>query len=182
MENNNIDTPTIWVDREYIVNLIIFPIGALIDVIFTLVLGSVPYVLYFTEKGGDGSPGKKMQILLICILLCLVGCYFLIGFSQIFFKELQEKFITWKITYQFNIFYVRGYYFKSDTFRNVDVLKVEPFHADKQWFGASMGTLLTRTTYSNLNYKLFLKDGRIFYLPSGIEHLQTLLCSLENPI
>ncbi len=138
------------------------------------------YVIFFTPFGLHRSLQEKIGIALCFAFLFPGVCYYLYCFSQIFIVELRQKFIAWQVTLNGDEFGLRGYYFKRDTFRNSDVECIEPYYADKHWFGKEMGTLLTRTRWSNLNYKVQLKDGRIFYLPGEMEQVEELKALLSG--
>lgn len=93
-----------------------------------------------------------------------------VGFYQLFFIELREKFIARKVVYKDGVFTLRGWYFKKDSFKETEVVSVEQFKADLRFFGKNILTMLTRNPKSrcNFNLKVTLKDGRVFYMPGEL--------------
>lgn len=69
---------------------------------------------------------------------------------------------------------MRGYYFKRANFNETELAEVEPHAISERWFSKEMGTLMTRSTRftipsgQNVNWKVSLRDGRVFYIPGTI--------------
>jgi hypothetical protein len=100
-----------------------------------------------------------------------VGVYYTLGAYQIFFLELRERFIARKVIYENDTFLLKGYYFKEDTFNANEVASVEAVVVSERWFQKRLGTLLSRSTRftiphgKNVNLKIALRDGRVFFFP-----------------
>lgn len=159
-----------WSDPHVGVALIA-PIGVVFTICATVMFALTPYFIYFTEKGGGAGTSKKAFVTGLVLFLFLAGIYACVGFYQALVIELREKFIARKIAYKDGAFTLRGYYFKHANFNENELAKVEPHVISERWFSKEMGTLMTRSTRftipcgQNVNYKVSLRDGRVFYIP-----------------
>lgn len=135
--------------------------GIIISLVFP-----VNYVLT-----NHASNSNKAGTVLVFIIVFFASIYYSIGGFQIFFLELRERFIAHKVIYQEGVFWLKGYFFKEATFQEDEVMKVEPVVVSERWFQKRLGTLLSRSTPftipkgKNVNLKISLHDGRVFYLP-----------------
>jgi hypothetical protein len=156
-----------WSDPHLWVALIA-PIGVAITICATILFASFP--IYYDLTNQDSVAGK-ITTTAIFVVLFLAGIYACVGFYQTFIIELREKFIARKIAYKDGAFTLRGYYFKRANFNETELLKVEPHVISERWFSHEMGTLMTRSTRftipsgQNVNWKVSLRDGRVFYIP-----------------
>lgn len=132
------------------------------------------YVIGKEISGGRYSTFEMVFHAGIFLALFLGSFYYTLGISQIFFLELRERFIARKVLYENGAFQLKGYYFKEATFQANEVDKVEPVVVSERWFQKRLGTLLSRSTRftiphgKNVNLKITLRDGRVFYFPGEI--------------
>lgn len=156
-----------WSDPHVGVALIA-PIGVVFTICATVMFAIFP--IYYDLTNPDTVTGKIITTI-VGEILFLAGIYACIGFYQAFVIELREKFIVRKIVYQDSEFTLRGYYRKHASFNEAELAKVEPHVVNERWFSKEMGTLMTRSTRfsipsgQNVNYKVSLRDGRVFYIP-----------------
>jgi hypothetical protein len=157
-----------WSDPRYFFSTFVVPLGFLVWAGETVFLVVFPYL--YIERAA-ASEANKIATVMLSIAGTLVGLYYSIGGFQIFFLELRERFIAHKVIYREGVFLLKGYYFKKTTFRDNEVAKVEPIVVSERWFQKRLGTLLSRSTRftipygKNVNLKITLHDGRVFYLP-----------------
>jgi len=164
-----------WVDRRQIV-IWIWPVSALVVAGGDLVLG---WSLVAIWKEDFANVSRKVAMLALNGSLFLAVTYGCVGFYQMFFIELRQKFIASKVIYRDGDGYqLWGYYFKRDMFKPSEVISVGE-HRVKIGFGKNIATLLTWQTH---NYKVTLKDGREFYLPGEMERLDELRTQFEADI
>lgn len=168
MTNHPDETSQSWSDPRYFVTTFIMPFGILVwaGCVIAPIAFSVHYVLSV-----HASVANKVADVAVSALVFFVSLYYSIGGFQIFFLELRERFIAHKVIYQEGVFWLKGYFFKEATFREDEVMKVEPVVVSERWFQKRLGTLLSRSTPftipkgKNVNLKISLHDGRVFYLP-----------------
>ena len=98
----------------------IVPVSALVFVGLAIWFATLPYLFYFTEKEAGGDASKKAFISGLSIFFFLCCFYMCVGFYQLFFIELREKFIARKVVYKDGVFTLRGWYFKRDSFKEAD--------------------------------------------------------------
>lgn len=160
-----------WSDPKFVIALIV-PIGVLGWLGATIVLAVAPYFIYFTAKGAGASEAKKALVTAMAMIFFLGGLYYCVSFFLLFFVELRKKFIVRKLVYRDGEFLLQGYYFKQASFKETELAKVEPHVLSERWFSKDMGgTFLSRSTPpnvrsgQNINWKVTLHDGRVFYLP-----------------
>jgi hypothetical protein len=138
-----------WIDFRVV--YFILPLSALVFVYWTLLFGTIPYRLYFTEKEAGGDAYNKAFLAALSVFYFLCSLYACVGFYRLFFIELREKFITRKVTYKDGVFALRGWYFKKDSFNETDVVSVEQFQADPRFFGKNILTMLTRNLATSIS-------------------------------
>lgn len=163
-----------WSDPKFVIALIA-PFGALVWLGASIVLAVTPYFIYFTAKGAGASEAKKAVITAMVMVFFLAGLYYCVSAFLLFFIELRKKFIVRKLVFHDGEFTLRGYYFKQASFKETELAKVEPLVLSERWFSKDMGgTFLSRSTPpnvrsgQNINWKVTLHDGRVFYLPGEI--------------
>jgi hypothetical protein len=107
----------------------------------------------------------------ISVASFLGGLYLSYCAYQLMFIELRKKFIAHHVRYDNGVFILRGYYFKEARFTETEIKKVENYLISERFFSESMGTFLSRNNRftipngKNINLKISLRDGRVFYLP-----------------
>lgn len=170
-----------WVDERRII-IWVLPVSALLIVGVTAVSAVMPYLVYFSEKemAVEVSSERTAAIAALFIGLFLIWFYVCIGFYQMFFIELRRKFITRQVEWDGSGYRLRGYYFKRDTFQPTDVASVEEYRVGHRYLSSTILTLLTRTPKTN--YKVTLKDSRVFYLPGDMERVEGLKTLFESDI
>lgn len=170
MPSDSVHEKQTWSDPRYLLALT-FPLGGLIWAAETAFMLYLPYMAYFTDKGIGLGQLEKAGFLVISCAGFLAGSYYAIGIAQVFFLELRERFIARKVAYENGAFQLKGYYFKEAAFRADEVVTVEPVVVSERWFQKRLGTLLSRSTRftiphgKNVNLKITLRDGRVFYFP-----------------
>lgn len=168
-----------WGDPRYFLSLLM-PLGALVWLGETIFLSVLPFIYV---RGAVASEANKIAIVILSVMGVFVGLYYTVALYQVLFLELKERFIVRKAHYQDEEFDLKGYYFKTDSFKVADVVAVEEVVADPRWFSKRTGTMLTRNPKVRYNFSLkaTLKDGRAFYFPGemfqqhGIDELRGLL-------
>ena len=169
MPSDGESSPRVWSDPRYFITTFVMPIGALSFAGTTML---VVWMIYHEIKN---EAGLSTYMILLNVGVLLFGLslvlYYTIGAFQIFFLELRERFIAHKVTYRDGEFQLEGYWAKHATFYSNEVEKVEPFMLSERWFQKRTGSLLSRSTRftiprgTNVNLKITLRDGRIFYFP-----------------
>jgi hypothetical protein len=171
MPSNRNQTTRSWTDPRYFLTTFVMPFGVLVWVGMSLLFVYTPYMVYFTAKGVGVIEYKKIELVVVAVIGALTSLYYTIGGFQMFFLELRERFIAHKAIYRDGVFTLNGYFFKKATFHANEVEKVEPIVVSERWFQKRLGTLLSRSTKftipngKNINLKISLHDGRVFYLP-----------------
>jgi len=157
-----------WSDPKFVIALIA-PFGASVWLGATIYL---PIFAFWYVLNNRASESNKIATAIICILAFLAGLYYCVGAFLLFFVELRKKFIVRKMVYRDGEFLLQGYYFKQTSFKETELAKVEPHVLSERWFSKDMGgTFLSRSTPpnvrsgQNINWKVTLHDGRVFYLP-----------------
>ena len=97
-----------------------------------------------------------------------------------FFIELRQKFIARELAWENGEYKLKGYYFKTAQFKPNDLLSITEYLTDTR-FGRDIVTALSWTP-GKPNYKILLKDGRVFYLPGHMEEMEQLRSRLEADI
>ena len=164
-----------WVDqRRYFIWLL--PVGTLAVI---WVMGWIGYGIYMaaTEDFGD-SISKQVTILVIAISLFMIGLYVCLGLYQMFFIELRHKFIVGKVVTLGNRYYLSGYYFKKTEFDGSEVIAVDEYPV-KPCFGRHIATMLSWAPQTKQpNFKITLRDERVFYLPGNMTDVEGLVHEL----
>ena len=162
---------SVWSDPRSFMTMYIMPLGGLVWAAETAFMVYIPYMVYFTEKGVGVDEIRRLGVVAVAILGFLAGGYYTLGAYQIFFLELRERFIARKVIVESGVFRLKGYYFKEATFNADEVASVEPITVSERWFQKRLGTLLSRSTRftiphgKNVNLRITLRDGRVFYFP-----------------
>lgn len=157
-----------WSDPRYFLTTFIAPFGFLVWVGGAILFPIFPIFYVLTNHA---SVSNKIGTVLAFIFVFFGSLYYSIAGFQIFFLELRERFIAYEVIYRDGEFLLKGYLFKKATFHANEVVKVEPIVVSERWFQKRIGTLLSRSTRftipdgKNVNLKISLRDGRVFYLP-----------------
>ena len=148
----------------------------------TILCAETPYHIYFVEDNSGVPPLKPATIAAMSVVFSLFGAYITVGYYQMFFIELRQKFIACEVTREGNIYRLRGYYFKKAEFSPSDLARVEEHHLDRR-FGRTIVTMLAWAPQTPTpNYKITLKDDRVFYLPGTLEEVEQLKEQLQADI
>lgn len=150
---------------------VLIPFGAMVFVVFTV--WQPIFIVHYLWKN-SANVVNKLGAVVVIVPVFLTTLYASIGFYQLLFIELREKFIAWKVVYLDGEFSLRRYYFKRACFKEAELASIEQFQADPHAFSKHIATLLTRNSkiHCNYNLKVTLKDGHIFYLPGELNRLQ----------
>ncbi len=168
-----------WTDSR--IHIWVLPLSAIVIFGYTLVVLVSLHSIYLENFGGELN--RKISLIAILLVALLIGVYGCIGLYQIFVNEIYRLFIVRKAECYGDKLELRGYYFKKDTFDLSLVKSVESFSVQK-WrrFKIPWKNMMTLFNYekSDSNYKVMLKDGRIFYLPGDINDVEDLKLLLES--
>lgn len=167
----------VWSDPRSFMTMYIAPLGGIAWAAGSIVIaiGSI----YVIGKEIDEGSYNALEISFHALIFLAVlsgSLYYTLGAYQIFFLELRERFIARKVVYENGAFRLTGYYFKEAEFRADEVVSVEPVVVSERWFQKRLGTLLSRSTRftiphgKNVNLKITLRDGRVFYFPGEMGH------------
>lgn len=171
MQSDVLKEKRIWSDPRYLFALT-YPFGGIAWAGSSIVIGIGAF--YIIGKEIDAGKYSTLELAfhaLIFLAVFLGSFYYTLGAYQILFLELRERFITRKVVYENGAFRLKGYYFKEATFKADEVASVEPVVVSERWFQKRLGTLLSRSTRftmphgKNVNLKITLRDGRVFYFP-----------------
>lgn len=172
----------VWVDRRRIF-IWLLPIGSLGIIWWGGWLGYGIYGIFVEDFGSKVA--KKVFLIGFFSILLFSLVYVCVGLYQMFFIELRNKFIVSKVVSLGEHYYLNGYYFKRAEFDATDVIAVDAYPV-KPRFGRNIATALSWSPQTKQpNYKVTLRDGRVFYLPgdtTDIDELKSLLASkLSKP-
>lgn len=166
-----------WIDERRMI-IWIFPLSC-VAVVGQLFLGGYSARAIWVEEFGEAIT-RKAALLLVAGLYIAIMFYLSIGFFQMFFVELRQKFISREVIWDDSIYRLKGYYFKRAEFTPADIAAVEEYRVGHRYLSSTILTLLNRTP--KVNYKVTLKDGRTYYLPGDMERVNELKALLEADI
>lgn len=130
-----------------------------------------------------GVSTEKLVTFIFFALAALATCVYLcVGYCQMFFIELRQKFIAREVTCAGDVYKLKGYYFKKADFNIAEIDMIEEHHVDRR-FGRTIVTMLAWAPQTPTpNYKITLKDGSVFYLPGTLEEVEQLKSQLQADI
>lgn len=167
MQSDLVQEKLTWSDPRHLLMLTL-PLGGFAWAGGTVFLAIFPFI--YSQRDLP-SEANKIAFAICSFVGVLVGIYYTLGAYQIFFLELRERFIARKVIYENGTFLLKGYYFKQDSFKAHEVASIEPVVVSERWFQKRLGTLLSRSTRftiphgKNVNLRIALRDGRVFYFP-----------------
>lgn len=165
-----------WVDRRFYIW--VWPISSIIAVGMLVIMGWSIYMVILEDFGDKVA--KKVFLIGFFSVLFISLVYLCVGLYQLFFIELRNKFIANKVIPLGEHYYMNGYYFKRAEFDVSEVAAVDEYPV-KPRFGKNIVTALSWPPQTKQpNYKVTLRDGRVFYLPgdmTDVDELKTLLAS-----
>lgn len=170
-----------WTDERGMVIWILPFSGAAIIAVTAITSASVYLILTTPSKwGGDIHEPRVWGFFAISAIALLAMFYISAGVIQIFFVELRQKFIARTVIWDGKNYELLGYYFKRESFQPSDVAAIEEYCVGHRYFGSTILTLLNRIP--KVNYRVRLKDGRVFYLPADIGRIDQLKSQFEADV
>lgn len=155
-----------WVDERAFFSI---PVGFLVWIFWCVGLILLPAVLKNVWSSGGGAVFALIAGAFALIWLVLLG------FFRYVFCPLKF-FVAWKVVFDKDKFFVRGFYGKRLFFLASDILFVDPVILSSKQFGSDMGSLLSQPHPGKevVNWKIILVNEVTFYLSAEMNEVNKL--------
>ena len=119
---------------------------------------------------------KKLQLFLLGSFMVVVGIYFQLGAYQVMLHDVRRLFIVYSLIEGHERIYVKGFYFKNDSFLLNDIEDVKRFRTEGHWL-KRINTIFAREID---HCRLDLKDGRQYCFQGKSKGVEDMLTRLSG--